>query len=207
MARQLLLVRHGEVEGSEPGVLLGSTDLPLSEVGRFQSRLLRRVLPSAGSADFLSSPLSRARETAEIVTAGIGARLRLDPDLREIDFGEWEGRTYDEVEAIAPSLAAEWRELREGFAFPQGESLSDFHSRIIRVAGRSAAAAADTTVIFTHGGVVRALLCHFLGLPFRDYLIFEIGPGSVSTVRLWDNGRGVLVGLRQAENPPQATRR
>lgn len=207
MSRHLFLVRHGEAEGSGSGVLLGATDLPLSEAGRCQSRLLRQMLPVAGSVDFVSSPLSRARETAEIVIAGSGARLRLDPDLREIDFGEWEGSTYSEVEAMVPSLAVEWRELREGFAFPGGESLSDFHSRMIRVARRLAEADADTAVVFTHGGVVRALLCHFLGISFRNYLLFDIGPGSVSTMRLWDNGRGVLVGLRQAETPPRATRR
>ena len=105
------------------------------------------------------------------------------------------------MERDHPALAKAWSEFRPDFAFPQGESLRDFASRIERVAGHLAAADVETVVAFTHGGVIRALLCHFLGISQRDYLLFDIGLASVSSLRLWE-GRGVLTGLRQVDDPP-----
>jgi alpha-ribazole phosphatase len=198
----LYLMRHGEAEGGRKGVLLGQTDAPLSETGRAQCRLMKDVLlasdPTWSRARFVSSPQARARETAEIVLAGRGATLEIDTDLREIDFGDWEGSAYSDVEREYPEAARGWSEFRPDFAFPHGESLADFGARIERAAGRLAAADTETVVAFTHGGVIRALLCHFLGISQRNYLLFDIGLASVASLRLWD-GRGVLTGLRQVE--------
>jgi alpha-ribazole phosphatase len=144
-------------------------------------------------ARLMSSPLKRARETAEIA-AGSGRPVEVDADLQEMDFGEWEGLSYDEVAARYPEGVAGWTEFRADFEFPGGESLADFAVRIERVAQRLAEPAAGTAVAFTHGGVVRALICHFLGLPLRDYLLFDIRTGGVATMRVWGE-RGVLSGL------------
>lgn len=201
MTERLFLMRHGEAEGGTQGVLLGTTDVPLSETGRAQCRLMRDAIPADERTRFVCSPQARARETAEIVMAGRGAAPEIDADLREIDFGDWEGHSYSDVEKEHPLLTKAWSEFRPDFAFPQGESLRDFAARIERVAGRLAGADADTVVAFTHGGVVRALLCHFLGISQRDYLLFDIGLASVSSLRLWE-GRGVLTGLRQVEDLP-----
>jgi alpha-ribazole phosphatase len=193
MTKVLFLVRHGEVEGWRPGMLLGSSDAPLSEVGRKQAALVRDMIP-ADAGRFVCSPLARTRETADIVANGRDVVVETDADLREIGFGEWEGLTYDEVAKDYPLLIKGWSEFRPDFAFPQGESLEDFGCRIERAAQSLAEAAAATVVAITHGGVIRSLVCHFLGLPIRDYLLFEVAPGSVTTLRLW-GGRGVLTGL------------
>lgn len=202
MTERLFLMRHGEAEGGRYGVLLGTTDAPLSETGRAQCGLMRGVFASGDSIGsrtrYVCSPQARARETAEIVMAGRDATLEIDPDLREIDFGDWEGLAYSDVEREHPALAKAWSEFRPDFAFPHGESLRDFASRIERAAGHLAEADAETVVAFSHGGVIRALLCHFLGISQRDYLLFDIGLASISSLRLWE-GRGVLTGLRQVE--------
>jgi len=211
MADRLILVRHGEVEGSQVGRLLGRTDVPLSDVGRRQAAACREALGDLTGAKVVCSPLERARETAEIILSGRlgeagGARadggpaesgragLEIDPDLREFDFGAWEGMSYAEVEKADPEGARSWHEFADGFAFPGGESLVDFGERIDRAAAGLAGADADEVVCVAHGGVIRALICRFLGLPLRDYLLFEIATGSVTTLRIW-GVRGVLTGL------------
>jgi broad specificity phosphatase PhoE len=207
MTQTLLLVRHGEVEGAFPGMLLGSSDLGLSDAGRGQAVRLREALPVEEATRFVCSPLARARETAVLALAGVESggkvevdgRLEVDPDLREVDFGEWERRSFEELGREQPALVEAWSQFRPDFGFPGGEKLVDFAARIERAAGRLAAGGAETVIAFTHGGVIRALICHFLGLPLRHYLLFDITPASVTTLRLWE-GRGVLVGLRPGED-------
>jgi broad specificity phosphatase PhoE len=193
MTHTVLLVRHGEVEGGRPGALLGRTDSHLSRVGRDQAERLAALMPMRGAV-FLCSPLARCRETAAIAVAGWEADVEIDRDLREVDFGEWEGLTYGEVEESHPQLAKAWADPLPDFTFPGGESLKDFGHRVEQVADRLAGADVPSVVAFTHGGVIRTLICHFLGLPLRDYLLFEVTPGSITTLRLWD-GRGVLAAM------------
>jgi len=192
--KQLLLVRHGEADGIAPGALLGRTDPSLSERGRRQCAHLRALVPSGAGTAWLCSPLARARQTAAIVTWGRDLSLEIDPDLSEIDFGEWEGLSYEEIKSRYPERAEQWSRFAADFAFPGGESLFDFQARIERVGDRLTSADRETLVVFTHGGVIRALICHFLGLDLRDYLLFDVGPAAVATLHLWD-GRGVLAGL------------
>ncbi len=98
------------------------------------------------------------------------------------------------METADPAGARAWSEFADGFAFPGGESLAGFGERIGRAAQGLARRESGTVVCVAHGGVIRALICHFLGLPLRDYLLFDITPGSVTTLRIWGE-RGVLAGL------------
>jgi broad specificity phosphatase PhoE len=194
VTQTLILVRHGEAEAWRPGVLCGRSDPGLSEAGRRQALFLQGMIGRLPDAHFVSSPLTRARETAEIAVGGARVAVATYPDLQEMDFGEWEGLVYDDVAARYPHLVSGWSEFRPDFGFPGGETLADFASRIERVARKLTDPAAGTVVAFTHGGVVRALICHFLGLSLRDYLLFDVSPGGVATLRLWGE-RGVLAGL------------
>jgi broad specificity phosphatase PhoE len=175
-------------------MLLGTTDLSLSAAGRRQAALIKELVPARSIVRFVCSPLARARETAEIVLAGRQAVLETDADLREVDFGQWEGLTYGEVQSRFPRLAEGWSEADPDLAFPGGETLGDFASRTQRAARRLVEADAPTVAAFTHGGVIRVLICHFLGLPLRNYLLFDVAPGSVTALRVWGE-RGVLAGL------------
>ena len=91
---EIVLVRHGETEWSRTGRHTGRTDRPLTERGREQARRLAPLLPAGDFALVLSSPLQRARQTAEL--AGLGQRLQIEPDLAEWDYGGFEGLTSDE---------------------------------------------------------------------------------------------------------------
>jgi len=117
--------------------------------------------------------------------------FEIDDNLREIDFGRWEGISFAEIAAADPAAVDRWAALNGDFTFPNGEGIRAFRERIGAVAERIVAVPAGTVVLFAHGGVIRFLICHFLGLPDRHHLLFDIRPASISEIRI-DGGKGVL---------------
>jgi alpha-ribazole phosphatase len=192
MAQSILLVRHGDIGAAHR--LIGSTDLDLSDQGRFESGRLAAAVAAVLPASCYSSPLQRARQAAAAALRGSTASLLFEPDLREVDFGRWEGLTFDEVCARAPQDVERWAAGASDFAFPGGERLADFLERVERVGRYLAADPAERVLAFTHGGVIRHLICYYLGLPWRDHVLFEVGYGSLTTLKLFD-GKGVLTSL------------
>jgi broad specificity phosphatase PhoE len=193
MAKRMILIRHGDLGDACRGRYIGRTDAPLSEMGKRQAAALAGELGRLSGAHLLCSPLLRARQTAEIAL-GTADACDIDPDLREIDFGRWEGMGFSEIAASDPEAVGHWAALDEDFAFPGGEGIGDFGKRIGAVAGRIAADPAGTVVAFTHGGVIRYLICRFLGLEVRHFLLFDIRPGSLTEIRV-EGGKGILVRL------------
>jgi broad specificity phosphatase PhoE len=189
VAARLVLVRHAHPATGSPGRLIGSTDPLLDEQGEWQARGLADRLARLEPECCFSSPLARCRQTAAAVAGPLP--VRLDPDLREIDFGRWENRTFADVAAAEPDLVARWAEYDPGFAFPGGESLDAFQARVSRVAGRLAGDPAGTVLVVSHAGTIRALVCHYLGLRPSQYVLFDVGHASITLIRLFD-GRGVL---------------
>ena len=190
MARKLIMVRHGNLGEALPGRYIGRTDAPLSAGGRREAGTLAGEFARWNGAHILCSPLERCRETARIVLGGREG-FTVDADLREIDFGLWEGMSFAEIAAGYPEAVAQWAALDEGFAFPGGEPITAFTGRIVALAGRIAADPAETVVTVSHGGVIRMLICHFLGLGIKSLRLFDIDTASVSVLRI-ENGRGVL---------------
>ena len=127
----IVLVRHGPTEWSVSGRHTGATDLPLTEDGRAAAASLRERLAGHDFATVLCSPLRRARETAEL--AGLGDRAELDDDLREYDYGAYEGLTTDEIRERRPG----WYLWQDGV--PDGETPDDVGARADRVIARAAA--------------------------------------------------------------------
>ena len=202
MTKRLILVRHAQVDPQYAGRFLGSTDVPLSELGLRQATALARSSRVNQTMPHFVSPLRRAMQTAESFDAdefdageSSGRSWQTDPDLREIDFGRWEGCSFDEIAASDQDGQVDrWGRFDLEFSFPEGESLGAFVQRVARAADRLASDEADTVVAITHGGVIRAMICHLLGLEPQNYLLFDVRPASITTIGLFD-GRGVLVGL------------
>jgi alpha-ribazole phosphatase len=189
----LILVRHGDLGEKYHGRYIGRTDAPLAAEGRRQAAALAGELGRLARPRILCSPLLRARETLEIAL-GTDAAFTVDNDLREINFGRWEAMNFAEIAAADPAAVDRWAALEDDFAFPGGESIGAFRTRIGAVAGRIAADPSGTAVAVTHGGVIRLLICHFLGLEYRRYLLFDVRPGSLSEISI-DGGTGVLTRL------------
>ncbi|MBM4033198.1 MAG: histidine phosphatase family protein [Planctomycetes bacterium] len=194
MARLLLLARHGSIGAACAGRYIGATDASLDVAGRRQASALAEVLKALGPQRCFSSPLRRAAETAELAAAPLGLKVQLDPDLREVGFGLWEGKTFEEIQQAEPEAVNRWAADPAGFAFPGGERVCDFLARVHRAADRLAAAPGDVVLAVTHGGVVRAAICHLLGLPAHNYLLFGVKPASLTSIELFD-GKGVLTGI------------
>ena len=193
MVQRLILIRHGDLGDRYRGRYVGRTDAPLSAEGRRQAATLTGPVARLNGAHFLSSPLRRTRETAEIAL-GTHGRFEIVENLREIDFGRWEGMNFAEIASTNPAAVDRWAALDDAFAFPEGEGIKAFQERIRAVAERIAADPAGTVVVFVHGGVIRFLICHFLGLPDRHHLLFDVRPASLSEIRI-DGGCGVLTRL------------
>jgi len=157
---EIVLVRHGETEWSRTGRHTGRTDRPLTERGREQARRLAPLLPAGDFALVLSSPLQRARQTAEL--AGLGQRLQIEPDLAEWDYGGFEGLTSDEIEAQVPG----WSLFSDGC--PGGESPEQVGERVDRVLARLRPVLhvePPRAAVFAHGHVLRVLAARWIGLP------------------------------------------
>ena len=196
MLEELVLIRHGDIGEEFKGIFVGKTDVPLSAEGKLQAERLRPYLKSRPLTAIFSSPQQRCRETARIATEALGLPVEVDEDLREIDFGRWERLTFDEIVSLDASAVDGWARYDPDFTFPGGERIGDFLNRVSAVGERLASQGTGRAVVFTHGGIIRALICHFLKLAPRNYLLFEVRPASLNTIRLFEEG-GVLTGLNQ----------
>jgi broad specificity phosphatase PhoE len=168
---RLVLVRHCEPEEDARGRCYGSLDVGLSDAGRAHARELATRL----SAEAVwTSPRLRARETA----APLAAEPIVDDDLRELDFGELEGRTFDEIAESMPDLYREWMETPTRVRFPGGECWADLKERAVR----SVARIEGDAIVVTHGGVIRAVLSDWLAIPDEAVFRFELGYGGITVV-------------------------
>lgn len=143
---ELWLVRHGETPASRDGVLAGWRDVPLTETGVAQAEAMRPVLAGETFDGVWSSDLQRAVHTARLAWGDAVA----DPRLREISFGELEGREWTTLDPAFKHALAEF----DGFHPPGGETLDDLRAR---VSGFLAELAPGRHLLFTHGGVIRSL--------------------------------------------------
>ena len=159
--RQILLVRHGETDGASSIRYFGSTDVDLSEEGRAHMRQLAHQLASRRVDLWLASNLRRSWRSAAIVSRG--ARVRIEPELREIHFGQWEGLTQEEIAARDPVLFQDWQAGRDGFEFPGGEARAAFRARVGRVLERLLAGQARFVAGVLHKGVIREVARQLTG--------------------------------------------
>jgi broad specificity phosphatase PhoE len=172
------LVRHGETEWAKLGRHTGRTDIPLTDPGRDQARALGRRLAGHAFGTVLTSPLSRAAETA--VIAGFGEVAVHDDDLMEWDYGAFEGRRTAEIRVELPKWTI-WRG-----PWPQGETVDDVGARADRVIARIRAAQADgDALVFAHGHLLRVLAARWIGLPPASGGLFELATATLSIVG-WD---------------------
>lgn len=182
--RQIWLVRHGETEWARSGRHTGRTDIPLTDAGREQAQALGRRLAGRAFDLVLTSPSSRAADTAAL--AGFGARAVLDDDLMEWDYGDLEGRT-------TPDIQAEYQDwsIWSG-PWPGGERPDDVGARVDRVLARCLAPeVTGDCLLFAHGHLLRALAARWLRLPVASGGLFALSTATVSVLG-WDRGRPVI---------------
>jgi probable phosphoglycerate mutase len=172
----IVLVRHGETEWSENGRHTSRTDLPLTEGGRERASRLEQALSEWSFSAVLCSPLRRARETCSL--AGLGDRADLSDDLREWDYGEYEGLTTPQIRAEHP----EWVLWRDGC--PGGESPEEVSARADRAlaALRRGAGSNGNAVAFAHGHILRVLGARWIDASVAGGARLLFSPGAISVL-------------------------
>jgi len=172
LSAEIWLVRHGETEWTLSKQHTGTTDIPLTPMGEDQARALKLALAEGEFAAVFTSPLQRARRTAEL--AGFPDAV-VDGDLVEVNYGEYEGRTSADIRKERP----DWLLWRDGT--PGGESIDDVGRRADRVIDRIDAAGGDV-LLFGHGHFSRVLAARLLELPPSEGSRLMLGPGSLSVI-------------------------
>jgi broad specificity phosphatase PhoE len=163
-------LRHGETARNAEGRFCGRTDVPLSDVGRYQAQLLARRLKPILVEALYSSPLVRALETARLIGRAIGREAVVDDRLVELNYGAWEGRTHEGCSCATPAIYRAW-ELDPGtVAPPEGESGAQLIARLTPfLADAAQRHRRGNVVVVCHRTVCRLLACHLMGVPLSEY--------------------------------------
>lgn len=179
---EIVLVRHGETEWSRSGQHTGTSDIPLTDTGRRQAEALRDALTGREFARVLSSPLSRAVETCRL--AGLGDRAELRDELREWDYGEYDGVTTAQIRETRPG----WTAWKDGC--PGGESVAQVGARVDPLVEELRAAGEDVA-LFAHGHLLRVLSARWLGLPPEAGALLALSTATLSVLG-WERETAVL---------------
>jgi broad specificity phosphatase PhoE len=183
---KIYFIRHGETDWNLEGRLQGQKDIPLNDVGRVQAeeaaRKLQALVPHYEDLAYVASPMTRTRETMEILRTTLGLHpevYRLDDRLVELTFGTWEGMTWKEVRKAEPALAALREQDKWHYAPPGGgESYAMLVDRIRPILDDLT----RDTVIVAHGGVARAFLSICCGVSSRQAASMDIWQGRILVI-------------------------
>jgi broad specificity phosphatase PhoE/ribonuclease HI len=189
---QLVLVRHGSTVHSADRRFSGRNELPLDEAGQLQAAALAGRAPSWGVDAVVSSPLLRARQTADVIASGLGIAAEVNDDIIEVDFGAWEGLTFAEAQCDYPAELTAWLASPDA-APPEGESFATAARRIRR--GRDAIIAGHpgrTVVVVTHVTPIKTLIRLALDAPPVSMFRIHLDTASVSIVDYYADGNSSL---------------
>jgi len=182
---RIILVRHGETRANREYRYIGASDDALTEHGQAQAEQLAGALSMLPVAAVYSSPRQRAYQTAVPIAARFGLTVEVLDDLRESDFGTWEGLSRSEVVARSVQDAESLRawERDTALAPPGGESLDAMHRRVTAaVENLVQAHPGQTVVLVSHVGPIKAVLCSALGVPVSAAFRIFLDPATISVV-------------------------
>ncbi len=192
---ELWVVRHGETEWSAEGKHTSRTDVMLTECGRERAAVLGQYLAGTKFCAVLRSPMERAKQTCEI--AGFGTQAVVDNDLREWDYGVYEGRTSAEIQREIPGWSVWTSEIVGGETLEQVGARADGVIARALTAAQGAAPDADRVLLFGHAHILRILAARWVGLAPVGGSLLTLSTGSVSVlgweretrvVRMWNRG-------------------
>ena len=189
---RLLLVRHGETDWNASGRYQGQMDIPLNTAGLEQAAILAERLRGYPIDAIYASDLARAWQTAQALSLAQGLEPRLEPRLRELSFGDWQGLTYQQIGELDPEALAAWNRDRVTYRPPGGESLGAMAARVEDLLDEIRQTYQHGTVaLVSHGGTIRTILCVLLGHPLAAYWQFEVDNTAIAEIE-W-RGLGPVV--------------
>ena len=199
---RLLLVQHAETVWNVEGRYQGHTDTPLNERGRRQAALLGPRLARESIDMAIASDLRRAWDTASAIARDRTLPVLVEPRLRELSFGAWEGMSRDQIQATEPAALAAWEADPEKVSPPGGETLTELAARLqsfLDQLHRDDGELMRTVLLVAHRGSLRVLLCLALGLPPRALWRFRLDAASVTELEMYRH-TSVLVSLNDTHH-------
>ena len=193
---RLILVRHGETDTNKARLALGQADVELNEHGRWQAQRLALSLKREPIAAIYSSPLKRTLATAEPIASSHGLKVQIDDGLIEMDIGEMEGLTFQQVGERYPHFLQAWLGDQAAHeAMPGGERLLDVQERAWQAIERIRERQEHGTVaVVTHNFVILTLLCRVLGLELADFRRLRLSVAAKSVLEM-GRDRIIVVGF------------
>ena len=184
MGVKLFLIRHGQTDSNVEGRYQGSLDTSLTERGVDQARAAKKYLSNVRFSNIYSSPLKRAVQSAEIMIEGTGLEIRMKEDLREINFGKWEGMKFEKINSRYRKDYQDW--LADPYNFPPtgGESFGSVIERSRKTVKGIVAENPDNSsvAVITHGGVILALIVDWLKIPSQCWRSLIQRQGAINVV-------------------------
>jgi broad specificity phosphatase PhoE len=189
---RLLLARHGETDWNREGKYHGHTDIDLNSIGLEQAERLAQRLRSERVDAVYSSDLKRALHTAQHIAADMNTKVVSTKELREINLGYYEGKRFRGAEDEGRPLESAWEAGNIDFPIPGGETLYQLQARVAVFVSTLKERHGDGTVILvSHGGVLRVMICHLVGLELKYWWNLRLEGASLSEVDVYPN-RNVL---------------
>ncbi len=182
----VILVRHGQTDDNVSGRISGQGPAPLNARGQEQARLAAEVLEPLEVTHLFSSPVARARQTADILAERLQLDLEEIADLREVEYGDWEGKRFTEIRSdpVAHNV------FHDPFnaVFPNGEGLVAVQQRGVQaIESLCRTQPQGVLVLVSHGDVIRTTLAHYLRMSFNDYRRITLDNGALSVVEIFDD--------------------
>lgn len=186
---QIVLVRHGATDWNLQGRCQGATDRDLSEVGLRQAAHTAALLTGEAIHAIYSSNLRRARQTAEVISQPHNLPVMIEEGVRELDHGELEGLTFNEIKENYSEFLIRWRSEPADIRVPGGERLADVAERawngLNEIVRRHREA--PGILVVSHNFPILGIVCRITGTPLNEYRAFHLEPGSVT--RLSHDGK------------------
>lgn len=182
-----LLMRHGETDWNREGRVMGRHQVELNAKGRAQVEAAARFAESIRPDLIVTSPLRRARQSAEIIAAGLGGlEIVEEPEIAEVLYGRWEGMTYHEL--IEDPHYLEYRKSPIEHPTPGGETIPEVQARGVAAVSQAIAAHANQRILFvSHGDIIRTVLCHFMGLELKYFHRIRVDNATFSALQIAGN--------------------
>ncbi|MCL5069486.1 MAG: alpha-ribazole phosphatase [Actinobacteria bacterium] len=184
MGVKLFLIRHGQTEWNSQGRYQGAQDTILTETGIKQAKLAKKYLSRVNFTNFYSSPMKRALQTANIITEGLNIKINIRESLKELNFGKWEGMTFEDINTSYKRDYQNWLSDPYNNSPPGGESFKVLLERagneINKIVDENAEG--SNVGVVTHGGVIIALLINWLQIPSQCWRSLIQRQGAINVV-------------------------
>lgn len=193
---RIVLVRHGQTEWNKQERIRGQVDIPLNEVGLAQAAATAdRIVTEYRPVAVYCSPLGRAVETARAIASRLGLAPHIEPGFNDLNFGEWQGLSYEEVRSRWPEMAQAWMRAPHQVVFPKGESLAKVRERGMRALQWVLEShPLEEVVVVAHTVVNRVLLCAMLGLDDSNHWRLGQDTCAVNVIE-WRDGMFFIVSI------------